>query len=272
MEGDPPNDKCYVVLTGRCAVFRNATMFDVKIEDAMLKKIDETLLPSPHITNALFQGEDRKLMRKLLYYGDMLATKGFGTLFGETGLLNNNKRNASIVALENCELMVFHKSALDLIKASYSKDIGEKKEFMISVIPEMGLIGNHLRLTQLIEYFKPKRFKKGQCLTIEGQANNKIYIVEEGEVLFSKVLMLPEIENNRSIKYRPRGVLITTLQGKGIVGEDCLDSGGTYKYTTTVKSSNLKVYVCEKNMGYSELSAFPLFSILLKGYHLKEYS
>ena len=77
----------------------------------------------------------------------MLAKLTFGRLFGETGLLNDNLRNASTLAIEDTSFMVFHKQALDLIKTFYSNDFIERKNFMIKLIPEIGLINNQLRVT-----------------------------------------------------------------------------------------------------------------------------
>lgn len=267
-EGEPPNEKCYVILTGRCAVFRNATSYDFKLDDESLKNVEDG--NNYYMTNALFQGEDKKLMRKLLYYGDLLAKIGYGTLFGETGLLNDKKRNASIVALEDAELMVFHKSSLDLIKASYSNDIAEKRLTITGLIPEMEKITNPIRITQLLEYFKPKRVKKGQVLAEEGQKNNIFYLLDDGELTVSKSIQMPKIVNNRKVEYDASLVRISTLQGKGIVGEDCLEADGTYKYTVIVKSPEAKVYTCEKNPAHTDLYSFPIFPILLKGYGLKE--
>ena len=86
-------------------------------------------------------------MKKLSYYGDLLAKLTFGRLFGETGLLNDNPRNASIITLEDTDFMVFHKTALDMIRTFYSKDFTEKKEYLLKMIPEMTMINNQLRIT-----------------------------------------------------------------------------------------------------------------------------
>lgn len=267
-EGEPPNEKCYVILTGRCAVFRNATNYDIKFDDQSLKQFDDSNVY--HMTNALFQGEDKKLMRKLMYFGDLLAKIGYGTLFGETGLLNDKKRNASIVALEDVELMVFHKSSLDLIKASYSNDIAEKKISITTLIPEVSKITNPLRLVQLLEYFKPSRAKKGQVLAEEGQKNNIVFFLDEGELEISKSITMPKVVNNRKIVNENINTCITNLQGKGIAGEDCLEQDGKYKYTVVVKSPEAKLYILEKNPAHTDLYSFPVFSLLLKGYSLKE--
>lgn len=267
-EGDPPNEKCYVILTGRCAVFRNATIYDVKLEDQSLKKFDDA--NTIHMTNALFAGEDKKLMRKLMYYGDLLAKISYGTLFGETGLLSDKKRNASIIALEDIELMVFHKSSLDLIKASYSNDIAEKRESIITLIPEVSKISNPLRIVQLLEYFKPKKAKKGDTITEEGKKSNIVYFLDDGELEITKIISMPKIVNNRSVAYVDTNTRISNIQGKGIVGEDCLEPDGKYKYTVVVKTPEAKLFTLEKNPAHTDLFSFPVFPILLKGYNLKE--
>lgn len=267
-EGDKPNDKCYVILTGKCAVFKKDTMVSVKLEDDTIKQFEDD--PGANIENALHEGEDKKLLRRLFHYGDMIAKKEYGTLFGETALLNDNNRNASIVALDKCELMVFHKSSLDLIKKSYSSGIAEKKIFMISLLPELSMINNPPRLAQILEYFKPIYYKKGSKVTTEGKTSNKFYFIESGEIMISKKIKMPQIVDNRYVEYTLTDTTISTLQGRGVVGEDCLEQDCKYKYTATVKSAEMSGFVCEKTNGYSDLTAFPVFPLLLKGYNLKE--
>lgn len=267
-EGDRSNDKCYVVLVGRCAVFRNETV-NVKLQNTSGKN-NEGMASMAQASNSLFDGQDKKLMRKLMYYGDMLATKKYGDQFGETALLTDAKRNASIVALEDCELMVFHKASLDLIKASYSNDIEEKRIFIIGLIPELGAIQNQVMLTKLVEYFRPKRFKKGHQLTKEGETGTTFYLLEEGEVAISKNLPIPRLTNKMAVEYVSRDTIFSVIQGGSVIAEDCLESSNLYKYSITVKSSEVKAYACEKSSAsYSDLNQ--IFSILLKNYGQKEY-
>ncbi len=200
----------------------------------------------------------------------MLAKLTFGRLFGETGLLNDNPRNASIITIENSEFMVFHKKALDLIKIFYSNDFSERKNYMIKMIPELGVINNQLRVTQIIEFFKPAHFKCGSMLTLENAKNNKVFLIEEGEVVLSKIISMPLVHRNHKVRYKDKEIAITTIQGTGIIGEECLDGDGRYKYTATVKSSDVKAFVFERANNVTDFQSFPLYGILLKGYNTKE--
>lgn len=266
-EGQKSNDKCYVVLSGRCAVFR-AESFNVNPSDISNKKSENQLNMSLSRSSS-FQGDDKKLMPRLMIYGELLAFKKLGDQFGETALLTNANRNATIVAVENCELMVFHKSSLDLIKASYSKDIEVKRAFIVGLIPEMGAVNNPIIVTKLIEYFRPKRFQKGEMLTVEGQSGNTFYLIEEGDIVVSKSIPLPRVVKNNQIEYQSKCVQLTLIQDKCIVGEECLSDSGTYSYTISVKSRTLQAYVCEKTYGSTaELSE--VFKYLLRTYKSKE--
>ena len=86
------------------------------------------------------------------------------------------------------------------------------------------------------------------------------------------MIKLPKLLNHRELEYENIDTTITILQGKGIVGEDCLEQNSLYKYSIIVKSPEAKLYMCEKNPAHTDLYSFPIFPILLKGYHLKEYS
>lgn len=210
------------------------------------------------------------MLRKLSYYGDLLAKLGFGIIFGQTALLNDNPRNASIITLEPCEFMVFHKKALDMIKTFYSKDFVERKNYLLKMIPEMSLINNQLRITQIIEFFKPLKLTHGMTLTQEGQRSNKVYFMQEGEVKIIKKLSLPKVINNRSIEYFDKEMVISTVSGNTIIGEECLEYRGRYNYTTVINSAEAHLLIFERTSNFSDFQSFPLFSILLKGFLTKK--
>lgn len=270
LENDSPNDKCYVILSGRVGIYRGKIQCDIKIGGlGKGSEKDETAYPS--FKDPIYQGENIKLLKKLSYYGDLLAKMAFGRIFGQTGLLNDNPRNASILTLEETELMVFHKSALEAIKELYTKDLNERKTFIMAMIPEMQLINDPLRIMKLIEFFKPQKYKHGQYLTKEGESDVKLIFMQEGEVTMSKVMTLPEIVDNRNVSYSDHEVPIASIQGHAIIGEEILEPHATaYKYSVQVKSADIKTLVFEKSSNFADFKAFPLFALLLKGYRAKE--
>lgn len=269
LENDPPNDKCYVILSGRVGIYRANMQIDIKIGGiGNSKEKDDTAYPS--FKDPVYQGENVRMLKKLSYYGDLLAKLTFGRIFGQTGLLNNNPRNASILTLEDTEFMVFHKSALETIKAIYTKDLNDRKAYMMEMIPEMQIINDPLRIIKLIEFFKPHKFKHGHFLSREGELDDKIFFLQEGELSMSKVISIPEILNNRDVKYSSHDIRIMSIQGKAIVGEEILEQNSPYKYTVQVKSATAKILVFEKTSNFADFKAFPLFAILLKAFRLKE--
>lgn len=271
IEKDKPNDKCYVILSGKVGIYRGVMGCDIEIGDESLKQFGNAQGGGyPSFSDAVYQGENLRLLKNLAYYGDLLAKLTFGMLFGETGLLNDNPRNASIIAMEPTEMMVFHKKSLDLIKTFYSNEFTERKTLLTKLIPELSMINSQTRITQLLEFFKPQRYQNNDHLFREGQRDNKIFFLQEGEVLLTKIVPIPTIENNRKIVYKDEVMGVTTIQGTGIIGEECMDDESPYKYSAIVKSHELKVYVFEKSSNFSDFQSFPLFALLLKGYHFKE--
>jgi len=269
LEGDNPNEKCYVVLSGKVGVYRNQVHSTIQIKDKNLKAFEPEAGRYPSFNDPIYQGEDRRVLRKLLYYGDLLAKLGYGALFGETGILNDNLRNATVVAMEPTELMVFHKDALDMIKRFYSQDFNQRKTFLMKMIPEIAMISNQLRITQLIEFFKPIKVKHQSFLFREGDLDNKVYLMQEGELVLLKTVELAEVKGSREIVYKRKETQITTIQGVGIIGEESLE-GVPYAYSAVVKSSELIGFVFEKTSNFSDFQSFPLFPILLKRFYLKE--
>lgn len=269
LEGDQPNDKCYVILSGRVGIYRGKVHCDIKVGDlAKVMENDDSKYPS--FKDAVYQGENLRMIKKLSFYGDLLAKLNFGRLFGETGLLNDNPRNASIITLEDTEFMVFHKHALNSIRNFYSKDFTERKKYLIKMIPELGLINNQLRITQIIEFFKPLKIRHGGWVMHEGAVDNKIYFLEDGELTVFKSISLPDIEDNRKVKYQSHQIPIMNIQGNAIIGEEILETTAKYRYTVQVKSAEAKMLVFEKSSNFSDFQSFPLFAILLKDFRVKE--
>lgn len=269
-EGDTPNDKCYVILGGRVGIYRGKKHCEIKVDNLESKDANEAKKDGTKFVQTVNQGEDILKLHRLSIYGDLLAKLGFGFLFGETALLNQNNRNATVVALEDTEFMVFHKTALDMIKIYYSKDFAEKKAFILQMVPEMAMISNQLRITQLIEYFKLATVQPGSHLTTEGESSNKVYFVQDGEMILQKNIPYPGTEGAGRLAVHYEQTPLSNLQGKFIIGEECLEGNYQYKYTCIVRSANTKLYVFERSGDFVDFQSFPLFSILLKGFHAKE--
>lgn len=271
LENDPPNDKCYIILSGRVGIYRGSLQRDINI-GGLGKNANKDDVAYPSFKDPVYQGENIRMLKKLSYYGNLLAKMNFGRMFGQTALLNDNPRNASILTLEATEFMVFHKSALETIKSIYTKDFNDRKAYMMEMIPEMIFINEPARIVKLMEFFKPHCFKHGHYLTKEGEMEKKIFFLQEGELSMSKLFSLPEILNNKDVKYNDQILPITSIQGKAIVGEEILESETTpYKYTVQVKSAFAKILVFEKTSNFEDFKSFPLFSIMLKAFKLKEY-
>lgn len=274
LEGDKPNDKCYVVISGRVGIYRNKVGCDIKIgnlhRNSFMKDAGGEEKAYPSFEDPIYQGESLKLMKRLSFYGDMLAKLNFGRLFGDTALMNDNLRNASILTLEETEFMVFHKSALDVIKKYYSKDFNQKLEFLIKLIPEMALITNKSRITQISEFFKPAKYLNGAFIIKEEEVRNKIFLMERGEVVVFKEIDVPSVEDNRKPKYVPTQTAICMVNTPSALGEECLEGDGRYQYSVQIKSAEASFYVFEKSSNLAEFQSFPLFAIFLRGYHQKE--
>lgn len=271
LEGEKPNDKCYVIITGRLGIYKGKIHCSVNIGGLdKVRQANQQEDKYPSFKDPIYQGENLRMLKKLSWYGNMVAKFKSGFLVGDAALLNDSPRSATVLTLETCEMMVFHKKSLDAIKMSCNKDFEGRKQFLLEMIPEMALIKNQLRVAQLIQYFKPARYKLGAFLAHEGDASMKIFFMEEGEVTYLKNVPVPEILNGRKVRYKDKLTPISNIQGHCIIGEECIESDPRYRYSVQVRSAEVKVLVLEKTSNFEDFQAFPLFPILLRDYKVKE--
>jgi CRP-like cAMP-binding protein len=222
LENDKPNGKCYIVLSGRVGVYRGSYSSNIQVDEDG-EPLDRNVRWAS-FKDPIYQGEDKKMLRRLSYYGDLLAKLGMGIMFGDTALMNDNKRNASIVTLEECEFLVFHKRELDQVKQLYSVDFNKKREFLIRMIPELGMINETKRVLQIVDFFKEVDYRKGSLLCQEGEQHMKIYFVQEGEMELKKRIHVPQLTQTQHVVYKTQAMPLSVIEGPTIIGEECLGS------------------------------------------------
>lgn len=88
-------------------------------------------------------------------FGEPIAVIQPGYMLGQFALLNTKPRNASILAIEDCRMMVFHKKEFDHIKQFYNLEFLERRRFLSTIIPTIDDMSDENKKTQFIQYFVP---------------------------------------------------------------------------------------------------------------------
>ena len=193
-------------------------------------------------------------------FGKIVREMKNGDGFGEQALLWNVKRTATVVAKNDCDLLVIEKKDFVPILDQYKDAYFRKDDLIDEVFPQIKKLIMSSKIIQSITHsFKNIKLTKGAVLTKENveNANGKIFIVEEGEFLVEKKCSENELkkiagENFFKIQQNTSNFAITLklcIQGrKSIIGEEMLfREKGMYSYTVTCISQEASVLEISKN-------------------------
>ena len=86
-----------------------------KLRNTSISKRRQKINLSKH--TSFYADLERKTCEIASEFGEPIAVIQPGYMFGQFALLNTKPRNATILAIEDCRLMVFHKKEFDHITA-----------------------------------------------------------------------------------------------------------------------------------------------------------
>ncbi len=127
--------------------------------------------------------------------GQRLATLGQGSFFGEMTLISGLPRNATVTALEPCQVIEIPRRAFEL----WMKKPGPFRNTMDQTYIERGL-GNHLRtipdfadldtgiIRELVKQVRLRIFSKDEVIVREGDDADSFYLIREGYVRVVKAM------------------------------------------------------------------------------------
>jgi CRP-like cAMP-binding protein/Fe-S-cluster-containing hydrogenase component 2 len=127
--------------------------------------------------------------------GQRLATLGQGSFFGEMTLISGLPRNATVTALEPCQVIEIPRRAFEL----WMKKPGPFRNTMDQTYIERGL-GNHLRtipdfadldagiVRELVKQVRLRIFSKDEVIVREGDDADSFYLIREGYVRVVKAM------------------------------------------------------------------------------------
>ena len=146
------------------------------------------------------EDKDFKIVTILKY--DIVKELQTGDCFGEIALINDDKRTATIICTEDCELGLLNKN--DYSKSLKKADTTAFKSNIYSLTNN--LIFNYYNRSKfkkgLFGNFKLSKFAKGTVLTQEGtNNNNNIYILKSGVLSVSVTCTINNLKFIRDFIY-----------------------------------------------------------------------
>lgn len=135
-----------------------------------------------------------------------MATLPSGTVFGEKGLNDSAKRNATIICSSPCDFGVMTREDYNLILKDVSKAQNDKRKkfFMLKVFPN--IIQDQIAAKISYDFFKQKiKLVRNQIIFKQTDFVEYIYIVKKGSVLLYKEEDLLKKRYNHMLLSKLRG-------------------------------------------------------------------
>ena len=107
-----------------------------------------------------------------------------GQSFGEMALINDKPRYFSVKCLEQTFLSVLRKEDYKIIAKIQEKQINEKVDFIKHLAPFKNW--TRIAVQKLSYFFKSYSYKKGKNVYLEGDLPTDVYIIRNGEFIFTQ--------------------------------------------------------------------------------------
>ena len=128
--------------------------------------------------------------------------KHFGTLskgmsFGESFMLGGNYLNRffNAISLTDCILLTLKKEKYDEAMGAAERRIYQDKKDFLKSLPEFKNYSlSTVKSKQLGGQFFPMSCIKGSVIFKEGEPNNRVYFVREGQFLVTKKVLMPKLD------------------------------------------------------------------------------
>lgn len=189
-----------------------------------------------------------------------IAKLGAGDFFGEAGFFTNGKRNASVMAIDDTELLEITKDGFELIferhprikellESFYKKRVLDK---LLVVSPLFSVLNDSER-TGLLNDFKLKSYNDGDIVIREGDSGDALFLIKQG-----KAIVTTEDGGNKEL-------VLAGLKEGDFFGEVSLITGKPR--TATISADGpLELMELSKNAMMKYLKKYPQIEDLLKDY------
>lgn len=175
-------------------------------------------------------------------YGILQCELKYGQMFGQIALIKSQPRNATIITVEDCKLLVITKKHFDSIKSQYSSEMNVKKQFLYKVMPSLDDIHADKYVEEILLNFNNCEHLKGFKLTDQDVNNNVLYFQREGSCIVQY-----KLETDKVIR-------LVELTHGSVIGEECqFNEDEKCKFTVFVSSQKatflkLTKTFCQNNL------------------------
>jgi len=204
-------------------------------------------------------------------FGKIIRIMEKGDAVGEKSLIENNPRSATVCTLTNCEFLILEKKDLKHAKDQFEGVLKRRTEFLMEALKLNQQTFSSKVKENMLYSFSVEKHKKGHIFTQQGKSDIRFYLIEEGEVVIEKTIIMKEIIKGHNEFGNNRSQTLTLcVSGRGnFIGEEILfTETNVYEYTTKVISNETSVLVVNKHIF---LSKFPseIRQVLVSSYKAK---
>lgn len=205
-------------------------------------------------------------------YGTIIRIMEKGDAIGEKALVENNPRSATVSTITPCEFLILEKKDLKIIKDEFEGVLLRRTEFLIEALKLNQQSFSSKVKENMLYSFSVEKFKKDALVTNQGNSDLRFYLIEEGEVIIEKTLIIEEsIKGHKEFFNKKPEKLSLCISGRGsFLGEEILfnNDSNIYEYTSKVISNEANVLVVNKNIFFAKFPS-EIRQVLFLKYHTK---
>jgi len=193
-------------------------------------------------------------------YGVIVGQLEKGDHFGEKALFRTHKRSASVITINEVELLVLDRETFKHVQYEFERMKHLITEFLKVTMPCMEKVSALQVLESLMYVCDVRDFPYHKTLANEGQPAEDFFLVYEGRCELTKTIIydnsecskIPtsEVKSLYGLKKTKKEEIVVSNVEKGsfIAEEICFPEKVVYHYTARVSSNRAKIICFKKNM------------------------
>lgn len=224
------------------------------LSDEMLEMNEED---KSNLVNTLEAVSDKGVIEDMANLNHQLVEKEIAILFvgqsfGEMALINDRPRYFSVKCLESTVLGILQKEDYQVIAKVHEKQINDKVEFIRSM--DAFKTWSRIAIQKLSYFFKSSLYKKGGIVYREGDLAKDVFIVKEGEFIFTQKFLVDAGQRNEGDGFgtlsRRRAERVMRVKKLNVVIKS---KGEIFGYSELKENLQNRQFTCMCNSTFGEL-------------------
>jgi CRP-like cAMP-binding protein len=208
-------DKLFILMSGSISIWCLTT-------GSSLGSLETKEISSSHLRYV------RSIISNSIKFLNVHGAGGSKIMFGELGLLQNQRRSATLIAYTDCQFLTLTKPTFETVMKAVEQ---HKFDELITQLQQFKLFAriNSRHLTRLTYYFSHKTFPANSLIINQGEQCGLIYFIKQGEI---------EITHNNP--HNPSKAFRIAIIGAGEnFGEIPLFTDGFHEYNYVTLSESI---------------------------------